>query len=1275
MIPEILEPKLSLLTEEYVLIQAWKKTASYIRSHNWYADTLELDRAAVNLPEFLNSLSERLASPADWNNDPLRIVPAPKSQRWHVDPDTRLWEPAKGTDVKKKIRPLAHVSLKDQVAATALMLCLANRVETLQGDPRTSITDKENRKKVVSYGNRLFCDNHFDELRHRWGSSKLYRGYFQDYRNFLARPDKVAEEVGENIVVVNSDLRQFYDRVSPALLYEKIRALKQPTDDIPFYMMARRILRWGWEKRDEREVVEYAKQSELDDFSKVALPQGLVASGFFSNIVLQDFDNALQSFIVKEEEFIPGVFLLDACRYVDDIRLVLRNDGRSSLNEMEEQIFTRLQLLLEQNAEGLVLSKDKTFATHFRGDERPLVRQSRKMEKIQEAISGGFDAIAGEEILESIQGLVRSQVRYSKERIEDKGWTFVPIADVRDETVARFAAARFRSTFRSLRPLLDSQLEAKQQDEADEETDYPLRNERKTQAELDDEARAFALGLIENWVEDPSNVRLLRIGLDLWPAADVLKRVLEIIRPYTSAGGKRKAPRRVAWYCLAELFRAGATETGFVADDEALPKAIDIEEYRRLLFDEAKRIIEQNQQALPWYLKQQALLYVATNNPQEAPIARRGTNPETRHYRDLIRYLRGETNGLQDRDYAILAILARRSFSSSNQPVQLANEHISSNRYRHIAERDPSFAVELNSANPQLAQNLPARIRHDLCLSHSLSPEDKISLAEIVLGYDEESRGQLSNELTLLQFSEIFLHELQSSGAMEALAPSDVLVGIGASTKYGSEIEKIEFLPNKQSSSGFLYRPPAWCEQKDKWRFQLGYLLRFILTGRHDFTRGVRPAHWKEGNTTYRVPENHWYQRIYGHHNGHSIFGADWLPITDWTEQLLYALLRWPGCRASSMFKSIDVGIPETLALINQRIKELQSKRGKLSDVLMLPLMSGWPEIPRQDRPLRVCVVQSVIPTDSDIAKAHKANNLLLSEPSLRKKHRNHLSAALEAIKRMLDLRETHKKGDGRLDLLIFPELAIHPEDVETHLVPFARAYKAIIFAGLTYEELFSGKPLINSALWLIPIFSEDRGLQVLRRRQGKEYLAPGEKRMNHPDVKLQGFRPCQWLVGYKWDKSEKKEPLWLSGSICFDATDIRLAADLRSQSDVYAVSALNKDVSTFDQMALALQYHMFQMVIIANNGRFGGSNAYAPYREPYRRQVFHLHGQPQASMAFLEIDNIDEFLRRDKHSQEAPLDVTCKHDPAKTCKSVSGREWKCPPAGICTGEQCLHKN
>jgi len=78
MTTDVLDPRLELLREEFVLVQAWKKTASYIRYHNWFSDTLELNRTAINLPRFLGDLAEHLAAPEEWRSDPLRIVPAPK---------------------------------------------------------------------------------------------------------------------------------------------------------------------------------------------------------------------------------------------------------------------------------------------------------------------------------------------------------------------------------------------------------------------------------------------------------------------------------------------------------------------------------------------------------------------------------------------------------------------------------------------------------------------------------------------------------------------------------------------------------------------------------------------------------------------------------------------------------------------------------------------------------------------------------------------------------------------------------------------------------------------------------------------------------------------------------------------------------------------------------------------------------------------------------------------------------------------------------------------
>lgn len=189
-------------------------------------------------------------------------------------------------------------------------------------DPRVSVKSLSDRAAVISYGNRLFCDADGEGLRHRWGSAKLYRGFFQDYRRFLARPEIVAEQVsvdgGMSVVVVRSDLRQFYDRVRPELLADKIASLRESSDDPAFFELAGRVLRWHWHERDRSEVEGYARLSELTSFETVALPQGLVSAGFFSNVALLDFDRALRAAVGAD--FVPNATLHDGCRYVDDSR-------------------------------------------------------------------------------------------------------------------------------------------------------------------------------------------------------------------------------------------------------------------------------------------------------------------------------------------------------------------------------------------------------------------------------------------------------------------------------------------------------------------------------------------------------------------------------------------------------------------------------------------------------------------------------------------------------------------------------------------------------------------------------------------------------------------------------------------------------------------------------------------------------------------------------------------------------------------------------------------
>ena len=1247
MVLDQLEPHLELLREEYVLVQAWKKTASYIRYHNWFSDTLALDRAAVNLPAFLGELRERLQSSADWQNKPLRIVPAPKGQRWRVREGA--WEPVEKAATSAPLRPLAHVDLAEQVVATALMLCLADRVETRQGDPRRPILDQESRKQVVSYGNRLFCDEITGKLRHRWGSAKLYRAYYQDYRRFLSRPEVAAESIpaaeGKRVYVVHADLRQFYDRVRPELLAEALDRIRRDGDDPEFFCLAASVLDWGWHSRDASDIRIYADQADLEDFTQVALPQGLVASGFFANVVLLPFDARLRGAIGTS--IASGILLADACRYVDDLRVLIAVDPNSdrSSTDLERTVSSWLSEKLGEIAADLTLSDDKTRIAELGGDERPLVRQSSKMNRIQSAVSGGFDALAGEEILDAIQGLMRAQEALTIG--DDSGWRLSPVPDVREETIARFGAARYRTTFRSIRPLLQAddtpdESEVGKGDKPDMPAGGRLRVAR-TRVELDEDARAFALGLIQRWIDDPSNVRLLRIGLDLWPDVKLLQEVLSLLRPFTEKGGRRKAPRRVAWYCLAEILRAGATETGLVTDTESLPSEIDLQSYRNELGREAARLVALPWPTIPWYLRQQALLFLAACDPAKAPVTRTGTGPETRLYRELIRFLRGEGDRLGGSDFGTLAVVARRAFVDRERAVELTRPGLNPSLKRQLAQRDPSFLLELIHAETQglLFDDLPARVREDLCRPAGSSGGHSDTLAVAVLG--SHPTGSLRNELSLLRFAMAFLEQWrEQESPPEVITPVQIQLRVIEEREI-ADVQDLRIQRSRADPSASLYRPPSWCEAGERWRVQLGFLLRFILSGQPDFTRPVRRASWRRTESSYRPAVSHWYQRLYGLYSGQPAFGDDWLPITDWIEGLLMALLRWPGCRPPAGFGWLEQGIEEATTQIGQRIAELEEHRGSATRALILPLLAKRPTGTSTKRPLRACVVQTAVPAAEDFQRT----DLALNEPTIRRRHRNHLSAALAAVERMLSLRETHKGSEGRLDWLILPELAVHPKDVRTHLVPFARAHRAMVLAGLTYEEILPGQPLVNSVLWVIPEWSDAYGLQIKTRRQGKAYLAPNEQALNRggADV-LQEFRRCQWLIGYPWSVADGTRPVQLTAAVCYDATDLGLAADLRDVSDVLAIPALNQDVKTFDQMALALHYHMFQLVIVANNGQYGGSNAYWPRSKAHNRLVFDTHGQPQASIAFLEIDDIGAFLER--------------HD-------VSGAsdDWKHPPAGL----------
>ncbi|MNG38439.1 hypothetical protein D3C84_1261500 [compost metagenome] len=47
----------------------------------------------------------------------------------------------------------------------------------------------------------------------------------------------------------------------------------------------------------------------------------------------------------------------------------------------------------------------------------------------------------------------------------------------------------------------------------------------------------------------------------------------------------------------------------------------------------------------------------------------------------------------------------------------------------------------------------------------------------------------------------------------------------------------------------------------------------------------------------------------------------------------------------------------------------------------------------------------------------------------------------------------------------------------------------------------------------------------------------------------------------------------------------------------------------------------MYQSIMLANTGQFGGSNAQAPFKAHHERQIAHVHGNDQAVISIFDVD------------------------------------------------------
>ncbi|WP_162852245.1 RNA-directed DNA polymerase [Aeromonas media] len=1227
-----LKPAQSNLNNKYILGLAWKKTDSFIRSHNWYADLLSLDKYTLNISREVNDLAGNV-SRYIFENSKLTLIPAPKSAKWSAN--NEVWEPKDGYI---NLRPLSDISIKDQTIATAILMCVADALESRQKNCGLDDPDYTEQVKntVVSYGNRLICDWEDGTARFRWGGSEFYRKYSSDYRTFLQRPISIGRyfqkriSTADEIYVVHLDLANFYGSIKIELLIEKLKAItashleKQKTEpynhDTEFWNTALNAFHWTWSD----ESLKLAK--ELDISTTIGLPQGLASSGALSNAYLIDFDEkiigCLQSRISD-----GSIVLHDYCRYVDDLRFVISGTLLNK-HDIQEAIEKFVQEILDEN-----LSQDSSETS----DDLQCLRVNHtktqifelsnldnwssltnRVNELQSEI--GASCIAERNTLDSsIPALQQLLQTGHDDTLQDIVKVFPGLnlgSAIKVDSLRRFSAHRLSSALVSKSKLI-SPVELKK---------------------LENEANLVSQKLIYTWLNDPSNMILLRKAIEIYPSTPLYEHIIKNIFHRVKKNHNKKE-KYVMIYLLLDIFRS-------VAD---LYRRLDKgsqHDYKKLVSNTT--IIAQQLLSiklnLPSYIYRQVHFYlIVVNQPF---LGKKSIDPDIdRLYRILgkqfLKALSAQDGYLFEiaaqitGDYPANAQLLLSYRSRLNQ----LNEILESYAYRGGRFWRAIWSELIRTKNVDFMN----RYRWAMPKNELIPNSNSHFLSTIICFTENPFRHE--HALLKLGIELVALVENEKSEYWrdngQQLSPHELKLEIPeykSWTNLWRADTKLTCIPEPKQVGSYdpRYQTPDWLEKNNiesndfSKIYWICSVLRCAALGNSDFTQ--RNDLKLEEERYYGIVTQ-WFKRRMGMlHSPECIVGT-FGTISDWFSHLLQHGLQWPGF-SSSYIKENDIlsitNLHDFKNCLKNRLDKLNANICISSDIPTLPTVVNRPELAANL--FRVVTVQQLFPKEQHFHRS----DVTLDDRNIRWKHREHLAEVCKLTEQTLStkLKAESQSYKSTADLIVFSELAVHPDD-EDIVRGLALRTKSIVFAGFVFSE-HNGKT-INKARWIIPDKAEF-GMQWRIRDQGKQHMTPPEVSLG-----IEGYRPCQHIIEIE---GSPEGPFKLTGAICYDATDIRLAADLRDQTDMFVISAHNKDVSTFDNMASALQWHMYQHIIIANTGEYGGSTMQAPYKEKHHKLISHAHGTGQIAISTADID-LAAFRRKVieyKKTKAEPAGFNRKH-------------------------------
>ena len=1138
------------------------------------------------------------------------------------------------------------------------MMLIANKVETLQSDPSLSY-ESAHQANLINYGNRLHC-NYKDSIAHySWGNSNVYSKFFQDYQMFLNRPKYFGKKSSslkkddEQIYEVQLDFSKFYDSIDRGKLIKKISSIiksitSQRKVDSTIEYVLEQFRKWKWTSHSYQLYKSTCSNPIVPTLKPgQGIPQGLVVGGFFANIYMLDFDAYVSGLIGDSLDADGNIILVDACRYVDDLRLIIKCKKTTNSDDIIlKAVKENLAPIIDELSLSFQDSKTKIKIFNHKVDAI-----STKMSDIQEKVSGPLTLNELDEQLGHLEGLVELSDNLNLDEANDAQNNLNPLQkidktfiDIRKDSLLRFSANKISTLLSQKRNLIAQEVNA---------------NGDPKPGAWDYLQERMARKLLAKWATDPSLVLLLKKSLEMFPHASILNPILNNLNDLMDLDNSKDLVC-LAEYCLCEILRHSAIAI-HNKNKWTFPAHADIGGYFDILSNFAINKYR-NKDKLSPHLQEQILFYCLVIN--DSPLKIETNNEFFDLTNQMINGFRNINERLSGYNYLTSIILAYQFSKDKPKVIRSVNSFLENlcnekEALKKISRNRPLTHFVTRGSINNLCR---AILIEDYDLFESIYRSAKkqrltwIKEIKNIINYlSLESNAGYNGSLAVYNGVEIpllsvlrsvnspFNHEnailklvnavLQNLNNSTLTSPIDISLSTVTCSDWAGILRLEQScsltinLAYYEGKDFNLHNPPPWITETHKPLYYLGMFIRSCLLGRIDWSYTPKV---EDLNNGYKGITTNLLKRQVGMINSPEIFGGYKTCITSWLSSLIFHLLQWPGLdvKVDDLYLNKRLDLKVIGNLINDRINEQRKNYCHLADVpsYIERVSLDWP-IEKKD--MSIIMVQSLLPKVEDFEKY----GFILNDPKYRYKHRRHVAAVAELI--LHNITAMDSKNDspmlkGKVDLIIWPELSISKDDVDI-LQRLCDKTGAMIFAGMVFDNFVNKENLNNVALWLIPNHSM-AGRRFRKRYQGKWNMTCGEKGFIIP------WRPYQLFIELIHPLYPHSEGFKLTGSICYDSTDIKLNADLKDKSHAYIISAMNKDVSTFDNMVNALFYHMYQYVILVNSGEFGGSVAKAPYKESYDRLITHVHGINQVSLSFFEMNMFDFRADYFMHKSNKPL-------------------------------------